>query len=125
MRMPAKRSLPTCFSFVALCLLYGIAAAQDAQSGLPPQSAPRTEVNPGSVVIEAEPLELEPGIGELMQRFRDRLADERPLDPVEDRLLSGAIEVNTRYGRFCIAPLPTYLSSDLAGLALASRCAMF
>jgi hypothetical protein len=125
--MPILRSVQTCSSLAALCLLCGIATAQDGQPGPPAQSpAPRIEVNPGSVVIEAEPLELEPGIGELMRRFRDRLADDRPLDPVEDRLLSGALEVNTRYGRFCIAPLPTYLSSDLAGgLTLASRCAMF
>ncbi|HEU5282297.1 MAG TPA: hypothetical protein VFU53_00670 [Burkholderiales bacterium] len=107
-----------------LCLLCGIATAEEASRE--PALAPRTEVTPGSVVIEAEPLELEPGMGELMRRFRARLADDRPLDPVEDRLVSGAIEVDTRYGRFCIAPLPTYLSSDLAGgLTLASRCAMF
>jgi hypothetical protein len=122
--MPVLRSLQTCCSLLALCVLCGIAAAQEAEPE--PPAAPRIEVNPGSVVIEAEPLQLEPGMGELVQRFRDRLADDRPLDPVEDRLLSGALEVHTRYGRFCIAPLPTYLSSDLAGgLTLASRCAMF
>jgi hypothetical protein len=68
---------------------------------------------PGSVVIEAEPL-AEPTIDELMQTFRAALErDRRPMGIVERQLAGGIIEVNTRYGRFCLAPLPTYLSSSL------------
>lgn len=125
--MPVLRFLRTSCALLVLCALCESAVAGDAAPEPPaqPAAALRTEVNPGAVVIEAEPLDLEPGIEELMRRFGDRLADHRPLDPVEAPLPS-AIEVNTRYGRFCIAPLPTYLSSDLAGgLTLASRCAIF
>jgi hypothetical protein len=36
------------------------------------------------------------------------------------------MELQTRYGRFCIAPPPAFLPSDLAASPpLASRCAMF
>jgi hypothetical protein len=39
---------------------------------------------------------------------------------------NGTMELQTRYGRFCIVPLPASLPSDLTGsLPLASRCAMF
>jgi hypothetical protein len=88
----------------------------------------REDVELGSVVIEAEPI-LEPGIDELMRSFRDALEQDRQrrsLDIVERQYASGALEVDTRYGRFCFAPLPAFLGSDLTpGSALASRCAAF
>ena len=81
-----------------------------------------------SVVIEAEPV-TEPTIDELMRGFRDALNRDRllyPGDIVERQLASGMLEVNTRYGRFCFAPLPTYLGPQLTtGTDLASRCAAF
>ena len=44
---------------------------------------------------------------------------------VERRLAGGAIELHTRYGRFCIMPTPTPSYSDLGtNTTLASRCAM-
>lgn len=87
------------------------------------------EVALGSVVIEAEPI-VEPTIDELMRGFRDALARDRllryPGDVLERQLAGGVLEVNTRYGRFCIAPMPIYLSPELAGgVNLASRCAAF
>ena len=51
-------------------------------------------------------------------------AQTRPPAVVEHRLAGGAIELHTRYGRFCIMPTPTYSSSDLGtNTTLASRCA--
>jgi len=53
-------------------------------------------------------------------------AEARPPVPIEHRLTSGAMELHTRYGRFCIMPTPAYPYSDLAtNLTLASRCAKF
>lgn len=53
-------------------------------------------------------------------------AEARPPVPSEHRLAGGAMELHTRYGRFCIMPTPAYPYSDLTtNLTLASRCAMF
>jgi hypothetical protein len=87
------------------------------------------EVELGSVVIEAEPIP-EPTIDELMRGFRDALARDRllryPGDILERQLAGGMLEVNTRYGRFCFSPMPTYLSAELTGgVNLASRCTAF
>jgi hypothetical protein len=52
-----------------------------------------------------------------MQSFHDALerdGSRKPTGIVERQLAGGIIEVNTRYGRFCLAPLPTYLSSSLS-----------
>ena len=123
----------------ALCaLLACVPALAETQPELPtadqhaadaPAASPAGEdLTLGSVVIEAEPM-LEPGIEDLMRSFRAALERDRQrtsLDIVERQYASGAVEVDTRYGRFCLAPLPTYLSSDLtAGVVLASRCAQF
>jgi hypothetical protein len=103
-------------------------SATDQHAADAPPDPAREELTLGSVVIEAEPI-LEPGIDDLMRSFRAALERDRQrtsLDIVERQYASGAVEVDTRYGRFCLAPLPTYLSSDLtAGVALASRCARF
>jgi hypothetical protein len=100
-------------------------AAQDASLAPPAQDGPsardsegpgqRTpaEAAPGSVIIEAEPI-VEPTLDSLMRSLRDTLErGRRPLSPVERQLAGGIIEIDTRYGRFCLAPLPTYLSSSL------------
>jgi hypothetical protein len=72
-----------------------------------------TQAAPGSVIIEVEPIS-EPTIDELMRGFRDVLErDRRPLRIVEHHLAGGIIEIDTRYGRFCLAPLPTYVSTSL------------
>jgi hypothetical protein len=108
----------------ALGACYGHAAL-----ALEPSAAPEpetVEVTPGAVIIEGEAI-APPTLEEIMQRFRDMLEDERTLAPMERPLAGGGLEVHTRYGRFCIAPLPTYIaSSDLTGgLTLASRCTLF
>lgn len=86
------------------------------------------DVTLGAVVIEAEPIAA-PTVDELLRGFRDALDRDRLRnagDIVERQLAGGMLEVNTRYGRFCFAPMPTYLASDLtSGVNLASRCAAY
>ena len=79
------------------------------------------------VVIEAEPLQLERTIEELMQRFREALGRDRFDMPFSERPLpGGARELHTRFGRFWVVPVPTQFGSDLArGIDLAMRCAAF
>jgi hypothetical protein len=78
-------------------------------------------------VIEAEPLPVGPSVEELMQRFRANLREDKyPLQPVYKVFATGVVEVTTRYGKFCLAPLPTYLSTSLTfSTSLASRCTLF
>jgi hypothetical protein len=85
------------------------------------------ELSPGSIVIEAEPLPVGPSVEELMQRFRANLREDKyPLQPVYKVFATGVVEVTTRYGKFCLAPLPTYLSTSLTfSTSLASRCTLF
>jgi len=85
------------------------------------------ETTMDGVVIEAEPLRLERTIEELMQRFREALRRDRYDLPFAERPLpGGALELTTRFGRFCVVPLPTQFGSDLArGIDLAQRCAQF
>lgn len=53
-------------------------------------------------------------------RVPEHQITQKPVGP------NATMELQTRYGRFCIAPLPAATRSDLAGgLTLASRCAMF
>jgi len=90
-------------------------------------TAQTPETTLDGVVIEAEPLQLERTIEELMQRFREALGRERFEMPFSERPLpGGARELHTRFGRFCVVPVPTQFGSDLArGIDLAMRCAAF
>lgn len=110
---------------VALLLvsLHCVAAEQPPGTG----EAPPPELEAGGVVIQATPPSPQPTIDELMERFRKSLATERLLTPVERPLAGGLVEVNTRYGRFCLPSVTTpFTWSDLTGsFALASRCAYY
>ena len=98
----------------------------DAQEVPAATEAPVPEVEVGGVVIQATPPAREPTVEELMQRFRERLATERLLTPVERPLAGGLVEVNTRYGRFCLPSVTPFTWSDLTGsFTLAARCAYY
>lgn len=122
--VPSRWALTIC----TLCA-QGVLAQEAGQSEEPSLNQPAAVASaaPPSVIIEAPPIETGPTIELLLQRFRAALAEDRARAlPSERHLASGATELQTRYGRFCINPLPAYLYSDLAGtLTLASRCAMF
>ena len=116
---PARAS---CAATLAVLLALS-AAPLRAQEEAPAEGVPETALD--AVVIEAEPLQLERTIEELMHRFREALRRDRFQVPFSERPLpGGALELNTRFGRFCVVPLPTQLGSDLArGIELAQRCA--
>jgi len=114
----------------ALALVAGLACAQaDMPLEVPPQvqpaAAPETTLE--GIVIEAEPLRLERTIEELMQSFREALRRDRfDATPSARPLAGGMMELDTRFGRFCVVALPTQFGSDLArGIELANRCAAF
>ncbi len=107
---------------VALALVAGGARGENGGDAADEAAVPETTVD--GVIIEAEPLRLERTIEELMQRFREALNRDRFELPFRERPLpGGALEVTTRFGRFCVVPLPTVFGSDLArGIELAQRC---
>jgi hypothetical protein len=118
---------------LAIAGLAAVPAAADenaleaaAPVATPSSEAPSTTL--GSIVIEAEPL-TEPDLDTLQRRLGTALERDRqryPLEIVEHQFAGGGLEVDTRYGRFCIAPLPSYLSSGLgADTTLTSRCTAF
>jgi len=112
-----------CMGAVAAALLVSLRCV--AAEELPGAGeAPPPEIEAGGVVIQATPPSPQPTIDELMQRFRESLATERLLTPVERPLAGGLVEVKTRYGRVCLPSVTTpFTWSDLTGnFALASRC---
>jgi len=61
-----------------------------------------------------------------MQKFREALGQPRTLVVTEHQFADGAVEMTTRFGRFCAGPPPGYLQSGLGGdIRLAARCASF
>ncbi len=110
---------------VALVLVAGTAHGENGGDTAAEAAVPETTVD--GVIIEAEPLQLERTIEELMQRFREAVSRDRFELPFRERPLpGGAREITTRFGRFCVVPLPTVFGSDLArGIELAQRCAPY
>ena len=88
--------------------------SSEAQSADQPNSA---EELPPPIVIEGE--ELRPD--DSMRQFRDALR--RPDGASERRLADGTVELVTRFGRFCVKPLPSSLQPQIGGeVTLAARC---
>jgi len=72
---------------------------------------------PSAVIIQGE----EPRPDDSMQRLRDTLRP--PAVTSERRLADGSVEAVTRFGRFCVKPLPPYLQPRIGGeVTLAARC---
>lgn len=84
------------------------------------------DVEVGGITIEATRPKAEPSIDELLEHFRQRLSTERLLAPMERPLAGGLVEVNTRFGRFCVPSPSAFNWSDLTGsFALASFCGFY
>lgn len=113
------------FLAVAAVLACGPALGEGDADATEEAALPETTIE--GVVIEAEPLRLERTIEALMQQFREALRRDRFDLPFAERPLpGGALELTTRFGRFCVVPVPTQFGSDLArGIDLAQRCAEF
>jgi hypothetical protein len=78
------------------------------------------------IVIESDALTPEPTQDQLMQKFRNTLAQPSALIVAERRLSDGTLELTTRLGHFCARPLPAHLESGLGGdITLAAPCAWF
>jgi hypothetical protein len=118
---PPRLHLPTAWLLLSVVLVAPARAATEQGSDAP--AAPAPDVEAGSVVIQAEPPPAEPTIDDLLARFRERLQTERMLAPIERPLAGGMVEVETRYGRFCVPSTNAFNSSELGGrFGLASFC---
>jgi hypothetical protein len=110
------------------------ANAQSREADALPVHGPAHEAQPAAegassaevpvVPVESERINPEPTQDELMQKFRDVLA-QSPI-AAEHRFSDGALEVTTRFGHFCAKPLPGHVESGLgADITLAAPCAWF
>ena len=78
------------------------------------------------IAIEGERLYPEPTLDDSKRKFRDALGPPPSLIASERQSTDGAIELTTRFGRFCAKPLPEYLQSRIGGnITLAARCASY
>lgn len=78
------------------------------------------------ITIEGERLYPDPTLDDSMRRFRDALGTRPPLILSERQFTDGAMELTTRFGRFCARPLPGYVQPGIGGnITLAARCASY
>ena len=91
---------------------------RDPSSEARPADQPNsTEEFPSPIVIQGEEL----GPDDSMRKFRDTL--QPPAGVSERRLADGTVELVTRFGRFCVKPLPPSLQPHIGGeVTLAARC---
>jgi len=111
------------------CLSIFAMGARQADQPVPSERDPSLEAQavdqpspagefPSPIVIQEE--ELSPD--DSMQRLRDTLG--RRAGRSERRLTDGTVELITRFGRFCVKPLPPGLQPGIGGdTTLAARCA--
>jgi hypothetical protein len=84
------------------------------------------EVPAEPIVIEGEPIAPEPTLDQLMQKFREALSQPPSYVVSERQLAGGLMEIRTRFGRFCVRPVPPQVQSGLGGdISLAAPCASF
>jgi hypothetical protein len=84
------------------------------------------EVPSEPIVIESEALAPEPTLDQLMQKFRDALAQPPSYVISERQLAGGLMEIRTRFSRLCVRPMPPQVQSGLGGdISLVAPCASF
>ena len=84
------------------------------------------EVPAEPIVIEGEGIAPEPTLDQLMQKFREALSQPPTYVISERQLAGGLMEIRTRFGRFCVRPVPPQVQSGLGGdISLAAPCASF
>jgi hypothetical protein len=84
------------------------------------------EVPLAPIVVVSDPLNPNPTQDQLMRKFRDALGQPPTLGIAEHQFAGGALQMTTRFGRFCAGPPPGYLQSGLGGdIRLAAPCASF
>jgi hypothetical protein len=78
------------------------------------------------VTIEGQRLYPDSAPDSLERNFHDALGPPTSLIVSERRFTDGAIELTTRFGRFCAKPLPGYLQSHIeASMTVVGRCASY
>ena len=101
----------------------------DQSTPLPPSDGSDgaiIEVPGEPVIIESDAPQPEPTLDQLVQKFRDALAQPPSYIMSERQLAGGLLEIHTRFGRLCARALPGRVQSGLGGdIVLASPCAAF
>jgi hypothetical protein len=77
------------------------------------------------IIIEADPMNEEPTLDQLMHRFREALGAPPSYVISERPLAGGGLEFHTRYGRFCVKTPAVQMGGPGGDVSLASRCASF
>jgi hypothetical protein len=91
-----------------------------------PTTQAKSPVEVPLVPIESDVLNPEATREQLMQKFRDALAQPPAWIIAEHRLSDGTLEVTTRLGHFCAKPLLGHVESGLGGdITLAAPCVWF
>jgi hypothetical protein len=137
-RPVAQRLMQALGPAMVACLAASLALAQDTDAPAAPAASVVLDASsPGRegavveiplepIVIESDMPNPEPTLDQLMQKFRALLAEPPSFIVSERQFSDGALEVITRFGRFCARPLPGSLHSGLGGdITLASPCASF
>ena len=126
-RREPLRDMPAWFAALLVGLSLSAAGAkqpepqslgtQDPAPAMPADQANSIGELPAPIVIQGE--ELRPD--DSMRQFRDTLAPSAGAS--ERRPADGSVELVTRFGRFCLKPLPPYLQPRIGGeVTLAARC---
>jgi len=88
--------------------------------------APAGEILLPPLVIESIATNPDPTQDELMQKFRDALAQPPIWAAAEHRFPNGSLDITTRFGHFCAEPPPAHLESGLGGdVTLVAPCVLF
>jgi hypothetical protein len=78
------------------------------------------------IIIESDLPAPQPTREQLMLRFRDALGQPPSFVVSERQLAGGALELTTRFGRFCARPVPVRSQSGIGGpITLAAPCTYF
>ncbi len=118
----------------ALCawLAPSIAGAQDTDGGAATSlaAAPASqesaviEIPVAPIIIESDLPAPQPTLEQLMLKFREALGQPPSFVVSEHQLADGALELTTRFGRFCARPLPAQSQFGVGGhITLAAPCA--
>jgi hypothetical protein len=108
------------------------ASAQDRELDAVPvdnvgdEAQSSAEIRLAPLVIEGQATNPDPTQDQLVQKFRDALAQPSTLIVAEHRFSDGTLELTTRLGRFCGKPVPAHPESGVGGdITLAAPCAWF
>ena len=101
-------------------------SANDGAVIFHPGAEPDDSTISAPIIIEADPMNEEPTLDQLMHRFREALGAPPSYVISERPLGAEGLEFHTRYGRFCVKTPAVQKPGGPGGdISLASRCASF